>query len=301
LGHSKASAREDGKLPNSLCAWDNTNVRRFFVSVIYLTVFTGAAYAQMGISFDKCSCKDEFENVKEFKEMGETFTSAELNDKKNGLKTIYTFYNGKLVRVKFSVFDNGEWSEDLGHRFWEKWFNGDQICSREEFFDKNKKEDGFIKFRGRNGNEMTLGRGFYKSSLLLESSTITMITDKYVRNKVGKSNKTVADDDQYQPLIRLPWQKRVTKEEYMKRRTADDLEDDGQNAFSKRGGYGGAINQNGSMSDSTGAYSGFVAPGGAMYDKNGRYAGQVSPGGAMSDSTGRYSGSVNRGTIINNP
>jgi hypothetical protein len=79
-------------------------------------------------------------------------------------------------------------------------------------------------------------------------------------------------------------------------RNSDDLEDDKQ-----RGGYGGVIHSNGSMSDSTGAYSGFVAPGGAMYDKNGRYAGQVSAGGAMSDSTGRYNGSVNRGTIINNP
>ena len=52
----------------------------------------GVAHAQMGISFDKCACKDEFENVKEFKEMGETFTSAEINDRQSGLKTIYTFY-----------------------------------------------------------------------------------------------------------------------------------------------------------------------------------------------------------------
>jgi hypothetical protein len=130
---------------------------------------------------------------------------------------------------------------------------------------------------------------------------MTTLKSKYVKTQIGKNNKTVADDAKYQPLIPLPWQKRVTKEEYMKRRASDELEDDEQNTYSKRGCYGGVINQNGSMSDSTGAYSGFVAPGGAMYDKNGRYAGQVSPGGAMSDSTGRYSGSVNRGTIINNP
>ena len=255
----------------------------------------------MGISFDKCACKDEFENVKEFKEMGETFTSAELNDKKNGLKTIYTFYNGKLVRVKFSRSDDREWSEDLAHRLWEKWFNEDQICSRRESFDKDKKEDGLIIFNGKERNQMALGRGKYKSSLLLESSTMTTLKSKYVKTQIGKSNKTVADDDQYQPLIRLPWQKRVTKEEYMERRAADDLEDNEQSAFSKRGGYGGAIQRNGSMSDSTGAYSGFVTRGGAMYDKNGRYSGQISPSGSMSDSTGRYTGSASGGTIINNP
>ena len=274
---------------------------RFLALAIYFFALMGVAHAQMGIKLDQCACKDEFENIKEFKEMGETFTSAELNDKKNGLKTTYTFYNGKLVRVKFSRSDDREWSEDLAHRLWEKWFNEDQISSREESFDKGKNEYIFIKFNGKERNQMVLGRGFYKSSLLLESSTMTALTDKYVKAQVGKSDKTADSVDQYQPLIRLPWQKRVTKEEYMKRRATDEFEDDEQSAFSRRGGYGGIINQNGSMSDSTGAYSGFVAPGGAMYDKNGRYAGQVSPGGAISDSTGRYSGSVNRGTIINNP
>ena len=247
----------------------------------------------MGIKFDQCACKDEFENIKESKEMGETFTSAELNDKKNGLKTTYTFYNGKLVRVKFSRSDDREWSEDLAHRLWEKWFKEDQIFSRRESFDKDKKEDGLIIFNGKGRNQMVLGRGLYKSSLLLESSTMTALKNKYVKTQVGKSDKTVADDDQYQPLIRLPWQKRVTKEEYMERRATEDDE--------QRGGYGGVIHRNGSMSDSTGAYSGFVTRGGAMYDKNGRYSGQVSPNGSMSDSTGRYSGSVSRGTIINNP
>jgi hypothetical protein len=276
-------------------------LKSLLILATYLFAFTGLAQSQMGISFDKCACKDEFENVKEFKEMGETFTSAELNDKKNGLKTIYTFYNGKLVRVKFSRSDGREWSEDLARRLWEKWFNEDAICSRRESFDKDQKEDWLIIFNGKDRNQMVLGRGKYKSSLLLESSTMTTLKSKYVKTQIGKNNKTVADDDQYQPLIPLPWQKRVTKEEYMKRRASDELEDDEQSIYSKRGGYGGVINQNGSMSDSTGAYSGFVAPGGAMYDKNGRYAGQVSPGGAMSDSTGRYNGSVNRGTIINNP
>ena len=276
-------------------------VIRCLALIIYFSALNGVAHAQMGISFDKCACKDEFENVKEFKEMGETFTSAEIIDRKSGLKTIYTFYNGKLVRVKFSRSDDREWSEDLAHRLWEKWFNEDAICSRRESFDKDKKEDWLIIFNGKDRNQMVLGRGKYKSSLLLESSTMTTLKSKYVKTQIAKNNKTVADDDQYQPLIRLPWQKRVTKEEYMKRRAADELEDDEQSTYSKRGGYGGVINQNGSMSDSTGSYSGFVAPGGAMYDKNGRYAGQVSPGGAMSDSTGKYSGSVNRGTIINNP
>ena len=266
-----------------------------------LFTFTRLAYAQMGISFDKCACKNEFENVKEFKEMGETFTSAEINDKKIGLKTIYTFYNGKLVRVKFSRSDNSEWSEDLAHSLWGKWFNNDNIASREELFDKEKKKDGFIKFSGRDGNQLVLGRGFYKSSLILESSIITAMTDRYVESKVGKRKKTAEDDDRYQPLIRLPWQKRVTKEEYMKRMAEDDLEDDKRRAFSTRGGFGGIIHANGSMSDSTGAYNGFVTQGGAMFDKNGRYSGQISPSGSMSDSTGRYTGSAIGGTIINNP
>ena len=280
-------------LPGGSLTWNNSLVIRCLGLIVYLSVHIGVAYAQMGIKLDQCACKDEFENVKEFKEMGETFTSTELNDKKNGLKTIYTFYNGKLVRVKFSRSDDREWSEDLAHRLWEKWFNEDQICSRRESFDKDKKEDGLIIFNGKDRNQMALGRGKYKSSLLLESSTMTTLKSKYVKTQIGKSNKTVADDDQYQPLIPLPWQKRVTKEEYMERRATEDDE--------QRGGYGGVIQRNGSMSDSTGAYSGFVTRGGAMYDKNGRYSGQVSPNGSMSDSTGRYSGSVNRGTIINNP
>ena len=293
---TKTLVAEVGMLPDGPFTWKITLVIRCPALAIYFFALMGVAQAQMGIKLDQCACKDEFENIKEFKEMGETFTSAELNDKKNGLKTTYTFYNGKLVRVKFSRFDNKEWSEDLAHRLWEKWFNEDQISSREESFDKDKNEYIFIKFNGKDRNQMVLGRGFYKSSLLLESSTMTALTDKYVKAQVGRNNKTVADDDQYQPLIRLPWQKRVTKEEYMKRRAADDLEDDKQ-----RGGYGGVIHSNGSMSDSTGAYSGFVTRGGAMYDKNGQYSGQVSPNGSMNDSTGRYSGSVNRGTIINNP
>ena len=221
-----------------------------------LFTFTGLAHAQMGISFDKCACKDEFENVKEFKEMGETFTSAELNDKKNGLKTIYTFYNGKLVRVKFSRSDDREWSEDLAHRLWEKWFNEDKIVSRKDSFDKDKQENGFIKFDGRDGNQMALGRGLYKSSLLLESSIVTAMTDKYVQSKVGKSKTTVADDDQYQPLIPLPWQKRVTKEEYMAR-VNEDRRWDTQYISYPDGG------------------TGFISPTGAVYGPNGQMNGQI--------------------------
>jgi hypothetical protein len=255
----------------------------------------------MGISFDKCACKDEFENVKEFKEMGETLTSAELNDKKNGLKTIYTFYNGKLVRVKFSRSDNSEWSDDLARRLWEKWFNNDIITSREELFDKEKKKDGFIKFSGRDGNQLVLGRGFYKSSLLLESSIVTAMTDKYVQSKVGKSKTTVADDDQYQPLIPLPWQKRWTKEDAMRYRATVKSRDDDEKEPSMSGGFGGIIHANGLITDSTGAFNGFVTQGGTMSDKMGRYSGRISPNGSMSDSTGRYTGFVSGGTIINNP
>lgn len=289
----KTLVAEVGMLPDGPFTWNITLVPRCPALAIYFFTLMGVGHAQMGIKFDQCACKDEFENIKEFKEMGNMFTSAELNDKKTGLQTTYTFYNGKLVRVKFSRFDNKEWSEDLAHRLWEKWFKEDPICSRRESFDKDKKEDGLIILNGKDRNQMALGRGLYKSSLLLESSTMTALKNKYVKTQIGKSNKTVADDDQYQPLIPLPWQKRVTKEEYMGRRATEDDE--------QRGGYGGVIHRNGSMSDSTGAYSGFVTRGGAMYDKNGRYSGQVSPNGSMSDSTGRYSGSVSRGTIINNP
>jgi hypothetical protein len=38
--------------------------------------FTVLARAQMGIRFDKCIRKDEFENAKDLKEMGEKFTSS---------------------------------------------------------------------------------------------------------------------------------------------------------------------------------------------------------------------------------
>ena len=227
---------------------------RSLALIIYFSALNGVAHAQMGISFDKCACKDEFENVKEFKEMEETFTSAEINDRQSGLKTIYTFYNGKLVRVKFSRSDDREWSEDLAHRLWEKWFNNDNITSREELFDKEKKKDGFIKFSGRDGNQLVLGRGFYKSSLLLESSIVTAMTDKYVQSKVGKSKTTVADDDQYQPLIPLPWQKRVTKEEYMSRANENRRT---QYITYPDGG------------------TGFISPTGAVYGPNGQMNGQI--------------------------
>ncbi len=41
-----------------------------------LFAFTVLARAQMEIRFDKCIRKDEFENAKDFKEMGEKFTSS---------------------------------------------------------------------------------------------------------------------------------------------------------------------------------------------------------------------------------
>ena len=188
--------------------------------------------------------------------MGETFTSAEISDKKNGLKTIYTFYNGKLVRIKFSRSDNREWSEDLAHRLWEKWFNEDKIVSRKDSFDKDKIEDGLIIFNGKDRNQMVLGRGFYKSSLLLESSTVTAMSDKYVQSKVGKSKITAEDDDKYQPLIRLPWQKRVTKEEYMARVNEDR----------------GWDTQYISYPDGC---TGFISPTGAVYGPNGQMNGQI--------------------------
>ena len=288
-------------LPGGSLTWNNSLVIRCLGLIVYFSVSIGLAHAQMGISFDKCACKDEFENVKEFKEMRETFTSAELHDKKNGLKTFYTFYNGKLVRVKFSRSDDREWSEDLANRLWEKWFNNDNITSREELFDNEKKKDGFIKFSGRDGNQLVLGRGFYKSSLLLESSIVTAMTDKYVQSKVGKSKTTVADDDQYQPLIPLPWQKRWTKEDAMRYRALVKSRDDDEKVPSMSGGFGGIIHANGLITDSTGAYNGFVTQGGTMFDKMGRYSGRISPNGSMSDTTGRYSGFVSGGTIMNNP
>ena len=254
----------------------------------------------MGIKFDQCACKDEFENIKEFKEMGNMFTSAELNDKKTGLKTTYTFYNGKLVRVKFSRFDNKEWSEDLAHRLWEKWFKEDPICSRRESFDKDKKEDGLIIFNGKDRNQMALGRGLYKSSLLLESSTMTALKDKYVKAQIGKSNKTVADDDQYQPLIPLPWQKRVTKEEYMKRRVADDLADDDQRADDQRAddqrafinytdGTSGRVSSQGAVSDMYGQQKGWVNSSGFIRYNDGT-SGRISPNGAVYNMYGQQTG-----------
>ena len=231
-------------------------VKSLLILATYLFALVGLAHAQMGINFDKCACKDEFENVKEFKEMGETFTSAEINDKKIGLKTTYTFYNGKLVRVKFSRSDDREWSEDLAHRLWEKWFKEDEICSRREPFDGNKKEDGLVIFNGKDRNQMALGRGKYKSSLLLESSTMTTLKSKYVKTQIGKSNKTAEDDDQYQPLIRLPWQKRVTKEEYMARVDEDRRTQRTQYISSPEG-------------------TGFITPTGAVYGPNGQMTGQI--------------------------
>jgi hypothetical protein len=126
--------------------------------------------------------------------------------------------------------------------------------SREELFDKEKKKDGFIKFSGRDGNQLVLGRGFYKSSLLLESSIVTAMTDKYVQSKVGKSKTTDKDDDKYQPLIRLPWQKRVTKEEYMSR-----------------------VNENRRTQYITypDGGTGFISPTGAVYGPNGQMNGQI--------------------------
>ena len=274
---------------------------RFLALAIYFSVLMGVAYAQMGIKLDQCACKDEFENIKDIKEMGETFTSAELNDKKNGLKTTYTFYNEKLVRVKFSRSDDREWSEDLAHRLWEKWFNEDAICSRRESFDKDQKEDWLIIFNGKDRNQMVLGRGKYKSSLLLESSTMTTLKSKYAKTQIGKNNKTVADDDQYQPLIPLPWQKRWTKEDAMRYRALVKSRDDDEKVPSMSGGFGGIIHANGLITDSTGAYNGFVTQGGTMFDKMGRYSGRISPNGSMSDTTGRYSGFVSGGTIMNNP
>ena len=231
-------------------------VIRCLALILYFSALNGVAHAQMGIKLDQCACKDEFENIKEFKEMGETFTSAELNDKKNGLKTIYTFYNGKLVRIKFSRSDEREWSEDLAHRLWEKWFSEDKIASRRESFDKDKKEDGIIIFNGKDRNQMVLGRGLYKSSLLLESSTMTTLKSKYVKTQIGKSDKTVADDDQYQPLIPLPWQKRVTKEEYMARINENKGRDTQYISYPDGG-------------------TGFISPTGAVYGPNGQMNGQI--------------------------
>jgi hypothetical protein len=215
----------------------------------------GIAHAQMGIRFDKCPGKEEFQNVKEFKEYGETFTSAEISEKGTGLKTIFTFYDGKLVRVKMIRSDNVEWSEDLAHRAWKNFLAEDKIISREEHFDEGKIEDGFIVFNGKNKSQMVLGRGKYKSSFVLDSPTMTALNDKYFLSQVSKKKKSADDDDdQYQPLIRLPWQKRVTKEEYMSR-----------------------VNENRRTQYITypDGGTGFISPTGAVYGPNGQMNGQI--------------------------
>ena len=230
-------------------------MNRVIILAAFLLSFMGIAQAQMGIRFDKCPGKEEFQNVKEFKEYGETFTSAEISEKGTGLKTVFTFYDGKLVRVKMIRSDNVEWSEDLAHRAWKNFLAEDKIISREDHFDEGKIEDGFIVFNGKNKSQMVLGRGKYKSSFVLDSSTMTALNDKYVLSQVGKSKKSADDDDdQYQPLIRLPWQKRVTKEEYMSRANEN-----------RRTQY--ITNPDGG--------TGFISPTGAVYGPNGQMNGQI--------------------------
>ena len=230
-------------------------MNRVTILAAFLLSFMGIAYAQMGIKFDNCPGKEEFQNVKEFKEYGETFTSAEISEKGTRLKTIFTFYDGKLVRVKMIRSDNVEWSEDLAHRAWKNFLAEDKIISREDHFDEGKIEDGFIVFNGKNKSQMVLGRGKYKSSFVLDSSTMTALNDKYVLSQVGKRKKSADDDDdQYQPLIRLPWQKRVTKEEYMSR-----------------------VNENRRTQYITypDGGTGFISPTGAVYGPNGQLNGQI--------------------------
>jgi hypothetical protein len=230
-------------------------MNRVIILAAFLLSFMGIAYAQMGITFDNCPGKEEFKNVKEFKEYGETFTSAEISEKGTGLKTIFTFYDGKLVRVKMIRSDNVEWSEDLAHRAWKNFLAEDKIISREDHFDEGKIEDGFIVFNGKNKSQMVLGRGKYKSSFVLDSSTMTALDDKYFLSQVSKKKKSADDDDdQYQPLIRLPWQKRVTKEEYMSR-----------------------VNENRRTQYITypDGGTGFISPTGAVYGPNGQMNGQI--------------------------
>jgi hypothetical protein len=230
-------------------------MNRVTILAAFLLSFMGIAYAQMGIKFDNCPGKEEFQNVKEFKEYGETFTSAEISEKGTGLKTIFTFYDGKLVRVKMIRSDNVEWSEDLAHRAWKNFLAEDKIISREDHFDEGKIEDGFIVFNGKNKSQMVLGRGKYKSSFVLDSSTMTALNDKYFLSQVSKRKKSADDDDdQYQPLIRLPWQKRVTKEEYMSR-----------------------VNENRRTQYITypDGGTGFISPTGAVYGPNGQLNGQI--------------------------
>jgi hypothetical protein len=230
-------------------------MNRVIILAAFLLSFIGIAYAQMGIKFDNCPGKEEFQNVKEFKEYGETFTSAEISEKGTRLKTIFTFYDGKLVRVKMIRSDNVEWSEDLAHRAWKNFLAEDKIISREDHFDEGKIEDGFIVFNGKNKSQMVLGRGKYKSSFVLDSSTMTALEDKYILSQVSKRKKSADDDDdQYQPLIRLPWQKRVTKEEYMSR-----------------------VNENRRTQYITypDGGTGFISPTGAVYGPNGQMNGQI--------------------------
>jgi hypothetical protein len=230
-------------------------MNRVIILAAFLLSFMGIAYAQMGIKFDNCPGKEEFQNVKEFKEYGETFTSAEISEKGTRLKTIFTFYDGKLVRVKMIRSDNVEWSEDLAHRAWKNFLAEDKIISREDHFDEGKIEDGFIVFNGKNKSQMVLGRGKYKSSFVLDSSTMTALEDKYILSQVSKRKKSADDDDdQYQPLIRLPWQKRVTKEEYMSR-----------------------VNENRRTQYITypDGGTGFISPTGAVYGPNGQMNGQI--------------------------
>ena len=230
-------------------------MNRVIILAAFLLSFMGIAYAQMGIKFDNCPGKVEFQNVKEFKEYGETFTSAEISEKGTGLKTIFTFYDGKLVRVKMIRSDNVEWSEDLAHRAWKNFLAEDKIISREDHFDEGKIEDGFIVFDGKNKSQMVLGRGKYKSSFVLDSSTMTALNDKYILSQVSKRKKSADDnDDQYQPLIRLPWQKRVTKEEYMSR-----VDENRRTQYITYPDGG----------------TGFISPTGAVYGPNGQMNGQI--------------------------
>lgn len=161
-------------------------VQGLLILATYLLPFTGLAHAQMGIRFDECADKNEFQNIKEHKEFGEIFTTAEITEKTTGLKTIYTFYDSRLARVEFIRSDNVEWSEDLAQQLWKKLLTDDRIISRQDLFDKDKIADGFIIFNGENKNQMVLGRGRYKSSFILESAKMNDVYDRYKRGQVNK-------------------------------------------------------------------------------------------------------------------
>jgi len=47
-------------------------MNRVIILAAFLLSFMEIAHAQMGIRFDNCPGKEEFQNVKEFKEYGET-------------------------------------------------------------------------------------------------------------------------------------------------------------------------------------------------------------------------------------